>query len=76
VDCSRALKPGANQLEIEVVNFWPNRIIGDARLPKERRLTKTNIQILRSENQMMRSGLLGPVKLLERSVLTQTAARL
>ena len=66
-DITRALKPGTNQLEIEVVNFWPNRIIGDAQMPKEKRLTKTNIRKLTSENQMMRSGLFGPVRLVERA---------
>jgi len=30
--------------KIEVVNFWPNRIIGDASLPLEQRLTRTNIR--------------------------------
>jgi len=74
VDISRALKTGENQLEIEVVNFWPNRIIGDALSPKERGLTKTNIRKLTSENQMMRSGLFGPVRLMERRTPIETAA--
>jgi hypothetical protein len=74
VDISRALKPGANQLEIEVVNFWPNRIIGDVQLPKEKRLTRTNIRKLTAENQMMRSGLFGPVKLIEANAPVPTAA--
>ena len=74
MDVSRAIKPGANQLEIEVVNFWPNRIIGDVQLPKEKRLTKTNVRKLTSENQMMKSGLFGPVKLLEGRTLVETAA--
>ncbi|HEX5221586.1 MAG TPA: glycosyl hydrolase [Verrucomicrobiae bacterium] len=73
VDITRALKPGTNQVEIEVVNFWPNRIIGDAPLPNEKRLTKTNIRKLTSENQMMRSGLFGPVRLLERRPPGRTA---
>ena len=29
------MKPGANVLEIEVANLWPNRLIGDATLPKD-----------------------------------------
>jgi hypothetical protein len=66
VEITRALKPGANQLEIEVVNFWPNRIIGDALLPRERRLTRTNIRKLTAKTPLIKSGLMGPVKLLER----------
>jgi hypothetical protein len=66
VDISRALKPGQNQLEIEVVNFWPNRIIGDDFLPPDQRLTQTNIRQLNRDTALMPSGLFGPVKLLER----------
>lgn len=64
VDITDALKPGGNQLEVEVVNFWPNRIIGDAALPKEQRLTQTNIRKLAKDTKLMESGLLGPVKLI------------
>ena len=63
VDISDAAKPGANQLEIEVVNFWPNRIIGDAALPPEQRLTRTNIRKLTKDTKLMDAGLLGPVTL-------------
>ena len=63
VDISRALKPGANQLEIEVVNFWPNRIIGDQSLPETQRLTKTNVRKLTAKTPLMPSGLLGPVRI-------------
>jgi hypothetical protein len=63
LDISRAAKPGTNQLEIEVVNFWPNRIIGDESLPEAQRLTKTNIRKLTSKTPLVPSGLLGPVRL-------------
>jgi len=57
---------GENRLEIDVVNFWPNRIIGDQSLPADRRFTRTNIRQLKRDTKLMPSGLLGPVVLLER----------
>lgn len=35
VNISKAVKPKGNQLEIEVVNLWPNRLIGDEQLPDD-----------------------------------------
>jgi hypothetical protein len=64
VDISGAARPGTNQLEVEVVNFWPNRIIGDASLAAKDRFTRTNIRKLTPETPLMSSGLLGPVRLL------------
>jgi hypothetical protein len=70
-----AVRPGRNDLEIDVVNTWVNRLIGDAGLPPERRITKSNLALQRgprtlkayqgfaSEDPLMRSGLLGPVRL-------------
>jgi hypothetical protein len=34
-DASGLLKSGRNQLEIEVTNLWPNRLIGDEQLPPD-----------------------------------------
>jgi hypothetical protein len=64
VDITGAVKPGENKLEVSVVNFWPNRIIGDAGLPADRRLTQTNIRNLKANTPLMESGLLGPVRIL------------
>lgn len=64
VDVTAAVKPGENQLQIEVVNFWPNRIIGDASLPEAQRLTRTNIRKLTASTPLEASGLFGPVQLL------------
>jgi len=64
VDVTDAVKPGENKLQVEVVNFWPNRIIGDASLPPEQRLTRTNIRKLTAGTPLEPAGLLGPVKLL------------
>ena len=65
VELTGAVKPGANQLQIEVVNFWPNRIIGDASLPPAQRFTRTNIRKLTAQTPLEPAGLLGPVQLLE-----------
>lgn len=68
-------KPGRNELEIVVVNTWVNRLIGDAGLPPEKRITKSNVsfqsgdrtfkvyQGFASKDPLMPSGLLGPVRL-------------
>ena len=41
VNIGKALRAKGNQLEIDVVNLWPNRLIGDGRLAKKDRLTRT-----------------------------------
>jgi hypothetical protein len=66
LDISAAIKTGKNKLEVEVVNFWPNRIIGDAFLPPKQRFTQTNIRKLTQDTPLEASGLLGPVQILER----------
>ena len=62
VELTPALKKGRNELTIEVINLWPNRLIGDAALPAEKRLTNTNIE-LKKDAPLLSSGLLGPVTL-------------
>jgi len=65
-DITNYVKPGGNKLEVEVVNMWPNRLIGDAGLPLEKKLTKTNINKFDGadrEKYLRESGLLGPVKI-------------
>jgi hypothetical protein len=64
VEISSIIKNADNLLEIEVVNLWPNRLIGDAGLSKELRLTRTNIAF-KSGDPLLPSGLLGPVTLHE-----------
>ena len=66
VDITSAVKPGENQLEIEVVNLWPNRLAGDRALPETQRRTQTNIPI-DPRKPLLPSGLLGPVRLLAQS---------
>lgn len=63
VDATALLRPGANELKIEVMNLWINRLVGDQALPPEQRLTRTNIR--GGEGwEIQPAGLLGPVRLL------------
>jgi hypothetical protein len=65
-DITPFVKVGTNELEVEVVNMWPNRLIGDAKLPENQRLTKTNVNKFNGsdgETYLRESGLLGPVKI-------------
>ncbi|MHC4330102.1 MAG: glycosylhydrolase-like jelly roll fold domain-containing protein, partial [Planctomycetota bacterium] len=64
VDITQAVKPTGNKLKIDVVNLWPNRLIGDAALLSEKRLTKTNVTKFKKNSQLLSSGLLGPVQLI------------
>jgi hypothetical protein len=64
VEITDAVKSGSNELEIEVVNLWPNRLIGDAKLPQEQRRTVTNVEKFNKPGTVpLESGLLGPVSL-------------
>jgi hypothetical protein len=58
-----AVKPARNTLQIGIVNLWPNRLIGDSRLPEDKRLTVTNVKKFKPDSPLMPSGLFGPVTL-------------
>lgn len=64
-DVTSRIQPGENKLEVEVVNMWVNRLIGDGMLSSGQSLTKTNINKFdKNAGQYLRlSGLLGPVTL-------------
>ncbi|MHB8973199.1 MAG: glycosyl hydrolase [Pirellulaceae bacterium] len=61
VDMTSAVKTRDNQLEVDVINLWPNRLIGDAALPPEQRRTVTNVKKFTPDSPLLPSGLLGPV---------------
>jgi alpha-L-rhamnosidase len=65
VDVSRAIRSGQNRLEISVANLWPNRMIGDAALPEDQRFTWSSWEPFKASTPLLKSGLLGPVKILE-----------
>lgn len=57
------LRKGENKIEVEVVNNWMNRLIGDQRLPEAERGTWTNINPWNAGSPLQSSGLLGPVEI-------------
>jgi hypothetical protein len=60
VDVSSALKPGANQISVKVVNAWVNRLIGDQQ-PGATKYTFADVKPYRASSPLLPSGLLGPV---------------
>jgi hypothetical protein len=68
VDITGAVKPKGNVLEVDVIDLWANRVIGDLNLPKEKRLTKTHdvfrFDMITPKTPLLDAGLLGPVRLL------------
>jgi hypothetical protein len=63
VDVTSALKPGANALEIKVINLWVNRLIGDQQEGVTKKYTYTAQQFYRADSPLLPSGLIGPVQL-------------
>jgi len=63
VDITRAARPDKNKLEVDITNFWPNRIIGDSFLPHEERLTQHNTTKFTKKSPIPRSGLFGTVQI-------------
>ncbi|HYQ58657.1 MAG TPA: glycosyl hydrolase [Draconibacterium sp.] len=72
VEVSNELQKGQNNLEIEVVNSWYNRVAGDQTYPDKKQYTSTNIRLKHDyrgwpldEIEPEPSGLLGPVTIEE-----------
>ena len=75
VDITEMLQAGANDLEIRVVNLWPNRIIGDLRNPTAKPFTYCQTQLYSASDALLPSGLLGPVELRAVSDLPVSTAK-
>ena len=72
VDITDYVKETGNLVEIDVINLWANRVIGDWKLPKEQRFTRTHdvfrFDMLRASTPLTDAGLLGPVSILKEKV--------
>lgn len=62
VDIGKAVKRGANSLEVKVANLWVNRLIGDAQ-PNAKKVTFTTVSTYEADAPLRPSGLIGPVQL-------------
>ncbi len=63
LDVTKAVQPGDNLLEIEVVNPWNNRLVGDAKLPRAQRFTFLAKDVVTKDAPLLPAGLTGPVTL-------------
>lgn len=66
LDISSALQNGVNTLQVEVVNVWVNRLIGDAALPENQRQTWASVNSIKAKDPLHASGLLGPVTIISK----------
>ena len=69
LDITDGLRSG--RLTVRVTNLWPNRLIGDARLPVSERKTETAWQHWKADDKPLASGLHGPVRLVVRRLIEQ-----
>ncbi|MBP1674910.1 MAG: glycoside hydrolase family 2 sugar binding, partial [Bacteroidetes bacterium] len=56
-------KKGRNTIEIKITNQWTNRLIGDQRSARDKKILNSPVMVLRRD--LNESGLLGPVKILK-----------
>jgi hypothetical protein len=67
VDATSALKAGANQITVKVVNAWVNRMIGDEQ-PGATKITFADVKPYKANSPLLPSGLLGPVTVIREDI--------
>ncbi|MCC7498851.1 MAG: hypothetical protein IT160_14815, partial [Bryobacterales bacterium] len=63
IEVTGAVQAKDNRLEVEVVNTWNNRLVGDLLLPPGERRTWTTAPRVTEKTRLLPAGLLGPVTL-------------
>jgi hypothetical protein len=63
VEITHAARPGDNVLEVDVINPWHNRLMGDLSLPPDQRRTYLALPVLTPNAPLLPAGLLGPVRI-------------
>lgn len=69
-DITSRMHAGANELEVRVANTWHNRLVADAPLPRNERVTRIYPEARYNRYRgrpLMTSGLLGPVRILKQN---------
>jgi len=61
IDITRLVKKGRNQLELRIANSLWNRLVGDARLPEQERITWQTTPLAKPGDRLVPSGLVGEV---------------
>lgn len=62
LDVTDFVKDGRNDVKVEVVNTWVNRIVGDMNLPESERETYLFVNHLNAKTPLPPSGIIGKVK--------------
>ena len=65
VDATSALKAGANQVTVTVINAWVNRLIGDLQPDATTKYTFSTWKAYKADTPLLPSGLLGPVAIVQ-----------
>lgn len=63
LNITKFLKKGVNTVEVDVVNNWRNRLIGEKSMPESERFTFQTFTYLTKDSELQESGLIGPVEI-------------
>jgi hypothetical protein len=59
VEIMNSLRQGENEIVVETINTWNNRLVGDANNPDGRQFTNTNIKYMFKNGTLLDSGIIG-----------------